>query len=267
VGKYLRGLHRWSKKRMRETIDRFWTNLMFLLFLLYPALSMSTMLVFNCDRNVGRLREDYRVVCPHAMTSLSLYSIVFLLLYPFGIPVMMCMALRVAGVPEVVREKVQQAEWAAMLSLFVKLYASIEVQRVSRLIGNVDGEDFKFQCRQQFDILLALQDAVEDTAPVLVLLRQFASAAATLEISVIRAKDLKAADRGGTSDPYVQVHVGNAVEKAKKTRVQTKTLSPEWNQTFKIVVEGGQKYDSVTIECMDNNVLEQTNLWGSLRYS
>jgi hypothetical protein len=164
VGKYLRGLPRWSQMRMRETIDRFWTNLMFLLFLLYPAMSMATMLVFNCDPHVGRLREDYRVVCPHAMTSLSFYSIVFFVLYPFGIPVMMHVALRLAGVPEVAREKVQQAEWAAMLSLFVKRYVSIEMQSFCRLIGNVDGEDFTFQCRQKFDQLLALQDEVEDSA-------------------------------------------------------------------------------------------------------
>ena len=35
-----------------------------------------------------------------------------------------------------------------------------------------------------------------------------ASAPAVLHISILRAKDLIAADSGGTSDPYVRIHVG-----------------------------------------------------------
>ena len=165
VAKYMRRLHRCSKKRMRETVDRFCTNLMFLLFLVYPALSMATMVVFNCDPNVGRLREDYRLVCPHVTTSVSLYSTVFFVLYAFGIPVAMHVSLRHAGIRRVVEEKRQQAEVGAMLSLFIKLFVSVEMQRFARLIGNVDGDETKFQAhaREQFDFLVALQDDDSDT--------------------------------------------------------------------------------------------------------
>mgnify|MGYP004121665403 CR=1 FL=1 len=89
---------------------------MFFLFLLYPALSMATMVIFNCDPNVGRLREDYRVVCPHVTAGSSLYSLVFLVLYPLGIPFVMHVALRYAGIVAVVKEKVENAEFHEILA-------------------------------------------------------------------------------------------------------------------------------------------------------
>ena len=65
--------------------------------------------------------------------------------------------------------------------------------------------------------------------------------AASLEITVVRAKDLLAADRGGTSDPYVRLYVGTAVKEAQKTMVKKKTLSPEWNEMFHFEAAAGVK--------------------------
>jgi len=50
-----------------------------------------------------------------------------------------------------------------------------------------------------------------------------------VKISVKRAENLVAKDRGGTSDPFVQVRVGNV---ARKTAVVAKTLNPCWNESF-----------------------------------
>ena len=46
-----------------------------------------------------------------------------------------------------------------MLSLFIKIHTSIEVQRFARLVGNVDGDgtEFQKQCERQFKLLLSLQ--------------------------------------------------------------------------------------------------------------
>ena len=50
-----------------------------------------------------------------------------------------------------------------------------------------------------------------------------------LHLRVIKAKDLPAADRAGTSDPFVQV----AVAKHKvRTKTIKKTLNPEWLQDY-----------------------------------
>ncbi|KAJ1684909.1 hypothetical protein LUZ63_016299 [Rhynchospora breviuscula] len=50
-----------------------------------------------------------------------------------------------------------------------------------------------------------------------------------VELVIIEAKDLVAADISGTSDPFVRVQYGNA---KKQTKVIHKTLNPYWNQTL-----------------------------------
>eukprot|EP01006_Ploeotia_vitrea_P008914 TRINITY_DN21127_c0_g1_i1.p1 TRINITY_DN21127_c0_g1~~TRINITY_DN21127_c0_g1_i1.p1 ORF type:complete len:829 (-),score=106.19 TRINITY_DN21127_c0_g1_i1:51-2537(-) len=50
-----------------------------------------------------------------------------------------------------------------------------------------------------------------------------------LYVEVVRAQHIKASDRGGTSDPYVQLSLG---KQKKQTTHIMKTLSPEWNEEF-----------------------------------
>ncbi|OAY67133.1 Synaptotagmin-5 [Ananas comosus] len=50
-----------------------------------------------------------------------------------------------------------------------------------------------------------------------------------IELVLIEARDLVAADLRGTSDPYVRVQYGNT---KKRTKVVHKTLNPHWNQTL-----------------------------------
>ena len=51
----------------------------------------------------------------------------------------------------------------------------------------------------------------------------------SLEVHIVRAKNLVAKDRNGFSDPYVQVHLG---QKKHRTKTLMRTLNPEWNQKF-----------------------------------
>jgi len=46
----------------------------------------------------------------------------------------------------------------------------------------------------------------------------------------MEARDLVAADSGGTSDPFVVVQVGGV--QAVKTKVVKQTLCPHWNETL-----------------------------------
>jgi hypothetical protein len=88
---------------------------------------------------------------------------------------------------------------------------------------------------------------------------------AKLEISVLRAEDLVAADRGGTSDPYVRLHIGNAIGIAKKTKVQTKTLNPEWNQTFSFQLAGEKRREILTVECFDYDMVGKDDSLGKFQ--
>ena len=54
----------------------------------------------------------------------------------------------------------------------------------------------------------------------------------TLRITVLRGRNLVAADRNGLSDPYVLLKVrGTTSRGAWKSRVEKRTLDPVWNQT------------------------------------
>jgi hypothetical protein len=80
--------------RWTEVLDKFWTSVMFLLFAVYPVVSITTMRAFNCDINFGLLKDDYREICPSIMSFTSIYSGCFFVLYPVGIPVFMHCSLR-----------------------------------------------------------------------------------------------------------------------------------------------------------------------------
>ena len=58
--------------------------------------------------------------------------------------------------------------------------------------------------------------------------------AGTATVRVVRATGLLAADKGGTSDPYVVVQ--SAGGKRAKTSVKKKTLEPEWDETLELSV-------------------------------
>ncbi|XP_068638088.1 uncharacterized protein [Aristolochia californica] len=76
-----------------------------------------------------------------------------------------------------------------------------------------------------------------------------------IELVLIEAKDLVAADLRGTSDPYVRVHYGNM---KKRTKVVYKTLSPQWNQTLEFPDDGSP----LGLHVKDHNALLPTSSIG-----
>ncbi|NP_001345470.1 Synaptotagmin-5 [Zea mays] len=72
-----------------------------------------------------------------------------------------------------------------------------------------------------------------------------------IELVIIEARDLVAADLRGTSDPYVRVHYGS---KKKRTKVIYKTLSPQWNQTFEFLETG----EPLILHVKDHNAVLPT---------
>ncbi|KAL2139792.1 hypothetical protein VTI28DRAFT_4677 [Corynascus sepedonium] len=58
-----------------------------------------------------------------------------------------------------------------------------------------------------------------------------------LKVAVLRAKDLAAKDRGGTSDPYLVLTLGEAKH---ITHTESKTLNPEWNEQCELPISGVQ---------------------------
>ncbi|KAK4168837.1 phosphatidylserine decarboxylase-domain-containing protein [Cladorrhinum sp. PSN259] len=56
-----------------------------------------------------------------------------------------------------------------------------------------------------------------------------------VHIAILKARDLAAKDRGGTSDPYLVLTLGEAKH---ITHTESKTLNPEWNEQCQLPVNG-----------------------------
>ncbi|KAJ4960703.1 hypothetical protein NE237_020613 [Protea cynaroides] len=76
-----------------------------------------------------------------------------------------------------------------------------------------------------------------------------------IELVIIEAKDLIAADLRGTSDPFVIVQYGNM---KKRTKVMYKTLNPQWNQTLEFPEDGSP----LMLHVKDHNALLPTSSIG-----
>ena len=53
-----------------------------------------------------------------------------------------------------------------------------------------------------------------------------------LGVVVVKANGLAAADKSGTSDPFIRMTVTGSKQKEQKTKVIKKTLNPVWNESF-----------------------------------
>ena len=75
-----------------------------------------------------------------------------------------------------------------------------------------------------------------------------------LHVDIIEGRDVYAADRSGTSDPYVVLTLNG--DKVHKTETKKKTLSPRWNESAECVVHSRVGAEMV-LEVFDWNQLEQ----------
>jgi hypothetical protein len=102
--------HGWAGEwgtRAEATIDRFWNNIIFAYFVLYPVVSTSALQAFNCQpAGLGLLSSDYREMCPASLSFISLYSTAFSILYPLGLPLFFYASLLYLSVGMVAKCKI-----------------------------------------------------------------------------------------------------------------------------------------------------------------
>ncbi|KAG0026838.1 hypothetical protein BGZ81_006066 [Podila clonocystis] len=81
-----------------------------------------------------------------------------------------------------------------------------------------------------------------------------------MTVTLVRGKDLIAADRGGVSDPYVVFKLNG--KEVYKSEVVKKTLNPEFNEKF-VVGVGSRAEDQFTLEVFDWNQISTAKSLGS----
>jgi len=72
-----------------------------------------------------------------------------------------------------------------------------------------------------------------------------------LRIDFVEARNLIAADKGGTSDPYCVARLMNKKSKSVKTNVLKKTLNPKWNVSYNLTLESDN--DVLEVKCVDHD--------------
>ncbi|MGH0150682.1 UNVERIFIED_CONTAM: hypothetical protein FKN15_017850 [Acipenser sinensis] len=90
----------------------------------------------------------------------------------------------------------------------------------------------------------------------------------TITVNIIKARNLKAMDIGGTSDPYVKLwlmHKDKRVEK-KKTVVMKCCLNPVFNESFPFEIPTERLRDTtIIITVMDKDRLSRNDVIGKVR--
>eukprot|EP01052_Picozoa_sp_SAG31_P014878 SAG31_NODE_939_length_10873_cov_5.403843_9_plen_354_part_00 len=74
----------------------------------------------------------------------------------------------------------------------------------------------------------------------------------TRRLTVMAASGLKAADRNGMSDPYAIVYLND--DEVGRTTVKSRSLTPEWNESFDIAVDRQIGWATLRIELYDYDV-------------
>jgi hypothetical protein len=147
--------HGWEGEwglKAEATIDRFWNNIDFAFFVLYPVVSTTSLQAFDCQPSgLGLLSSDYRELCPASLSFISLYSAAFSLLYALGLPIFFYASLLHLSVGKVAKSKIEDSILRAMILAFLKDTSSVESQRLSRLVGSPSEiEEFERRCMQVY---------------------------------------------------------------------------------------------------------------------
>jgi hypothetical protein len=136
------GFRRTKAQNWGAVSDAAWRNVMFWIFLVYPVVSLTTLQAFDCQpAGLSRLAADFSQPCPSNDSILRIWSFVFILVYPIGIPLFCYVSMVGMGVHLVARDKIEFNILSAIVAKYSQMTTSIESQRISRLFTKADQEN------------------------------------------------------------------------------------------------------------------------------
>jgi hypothetical protein len=85
----------------------------------------------------------------------------------------------------------------------------------------------------------------------------------TLSVCVVSAKQLRAADSNGLSDPYAKLRIG---EQTNSTSVVDKNLNPTWDESFEFFIPDLSSTDLLTITVFDKDTYSSDDFLGQVTF-
>ena len=108
------------KDKWNKVADSAWKNIMYWLFLIYSVVSLTTLQVFDCrPSGLNRLAADYNEMCPDNKSFLKIWSIIFIFIYPIGIPLFCFFAMLSMGVHLVAQDILNQELFRGLVLKYI----------------------------------------------------------------------------------------------------------------------------------------------------
>ena len=132
--------------RYENTLDTFFNNIMFWVFVIYPGTSFVTMQTFVCKKiaQTTYLTADYNERCPYEYgnfgdvskwSSLAAASACYFFIYPVGIPCFMYLVMRIHQIPEIKKKKVGNSLVTSMIAEYMAATTTASSQRLASFLG------------------------------------------------------------------------------------------------------------------------------------
>jgi len=139
--------------RYESTVDQFWNNFMFFLFIIFPGAAYSSLEPFNCRviASITYMKADYSERCPWATTpeqltvggffyfrewnSLAIAAALYSLLYIVGTPSVMLYIMLRNKVPALSGQRISRSLMSAMIAEYMKATSTASSQRFASFLG------------------------------------------------------------------------------------------------------------------------------------
>ena len=120
--------------------DAAWKNIMYWIFLIYPVVSLTTLQAFDCQPpGLGRLAADLNELCPSNTSFLRVWSFLFIIVYPLGIPLFCYCSMVQMGVHLVAQDTVNSCLLRALLAVYMQRTANYESRLLISILTEQDG--------------------------------------------------------------------------------------------------------------------------------
>ena len=121
------------------------SNILFFVFMIYPMVSITSLKGLHC-RDFGPpisslLVSDLQVACPWAAGGsnfLFMYTLVFVFVYPVGVPLCLYLVMRAYDVPGLAQKKIMKNCLSVMIQMFMAETCPIALKKFARLVRNID---------------------------------------------------------------------------------------------------------------------------------